>query len=158
MSSLLEVVFENVLKTKVIQLLMLLVSTSRRIINIQCSENIELMNEDKLDMNLLSNLLNFDGDISALISLNGMNIGSITLPNVLLRLVKYGDHYDIDFNFDSKEVDNIDMTALVVELHHHAKEIARDHSMAEYFCGMEPASDEDTRYFTNETLGPLANY
>ena len=27
--------------------------------------------------------------------------------------------------------------------------------MAEFFCGMEPASDEDTRYFTNEMLGPL---
>lgn len=154
MSSLLEVVFENVLKTKVTQLLMLLVATSR-IVNVQCTEDIELMNEGKLDVNSLSSLLSFDGDVSALVSLNDMNIGSITLPSVLLRLVKYGDHYDIDFNFDSEEVEKIDMTALVEELHHHAKRIAGDHSMPEFFCGMEPASDEDTRYFTNETLGPL---
>lgn len=155
MSSLLEVVFEGVLKTKVIQLLMLLVTASRRIIDVQCSEDIELMNDGELNLDSLSCLLSFNGDVSALISLDDMSIGSITLPNVLLRLVKYGEHYDIDFNFDSGEIKNIDMAELVTELHHHARWIARDHSMAEFFCGMEPASDEDTRYFTNEILGPL---
>lgn len=151
----LEVVFENVLKTKVIQLFVLLVMASRRVVNVQCREDIELMNEGELDVDSLSSLLNFDGDVSVLVSLNDMNIGGVTLPNVLLRLVKYGDCYDIDFNFDTEEVENTDMTALVAELHHHAQQIAGEHRMAEFFCGMEPASDEDTRYFTNEMLGPL---
>ena len=121
MLSLLEVVFENVLKTKVIQLFVLLVMASRRVVNVQCREDIELMNEGELDVDSLSSLLNFDGDVSVLVSLNDMNIGGVTLPNVLLRLVKYGDCYDIDFNFDTEEVENTDMTALVAELHHHAQ-------------------------------------
>lgn len=157
MSSLLEVVFENVHKNNVIRLLMLQIAASSKVINVQCSEDIELMNGDELDVNALSYLLSFDGDVSALINLNDMKINGITMPNVLLRLVKYSEQYDIDFNFDSDEIDNIDMTILVAELHHHAKEVARDHNIANFFCGMEPASDEDTRYFTNESLGPLTN-
>ena len=157
MSGLLEVVFENVLKSKVIQLLMMLITASGRIINVQCSEDIELMNEGELDVDSLSSLLSFDGDVSVLFNLNDMKIGSIILPNVLLRLVKYGVRYDIDFSFESEEIENVDMTTLVAELHNHAKEVAKNHNMADFFCGMEPAFDEDTRYFTNECLGPLAN-
>lgn len=157
MSSSLEVVFENVLKSKVIQLLMLLITSSERIIRVQCSEDISLMNERGLDVDSFRSLLGFDGDVSVLLNLNDMKIGSVILPNVLLRLVKYSECYDIDFNFDLEEVENVDMTALVAELHNHAKGVAKNHSMACFFCGMEPASDEDTRYFTNECLGPLAN-
>nr|WP_321442958.1 hypothetical protein [uncultured Cohaesibacter sp.] len=157
MSVLLEVVFENIQKTKVVQLFMLLVMASIRVVNVQCSEDADLMKEDELDVDSLSSLLNFDGDVSVLVGLNDMNIGDVTLPNVLLRLVKYGDCYDIDFNFDTEEVENTDMAELVAELHHHAQQIAAEHCMAEFFCGMEPASDEYTRYFTNENLGPLSS-
>lgn len=158
MSNVIEVVFENVLKIKVIKLLMFLKETSGRLVNVQCSEDIELMKQGDIDVFVLDSLLNFEGNVSVLLNLSDMKIGDIILPNILLRLVKYGGYYDIDFNFDSEDIENIDIMAVIVELHHYVKEVAREYNISNFFCGVEPASDQITRYFTNESLGPLANW
>ena len=156
MSNLFEVVFENVVKSNAIRLLMLLTAGAGRIINAQCSEDVRLIIAGELDANALDSILNFHGDVTVLIRLNEMKVGDIILPNVLLRLVKYGELYDIDFNFDSNEFENVGMMNLVTELHDYVKEIARNHNVDTFFGGMEPAWDEDTRYFTNDNLGPLS--
>ncbi|GFO76319.1 hypothetical protein BPLS_P4024 [Bathymodiolus platifrons methanotrophic gill symbiont] len=156
MSDLFEVVFENIVKNNVIQLLMLLISKAGRIINVQCSEDIRLIVEGSLDAKALDSVLNFNGSVTVFINVTDMTFGSIILPNVLLRLVKYDEKYDIDFNFDSNEMKNTDMMNLVTDLHYHAKEIAKGHDVGALFGGLEPASDEDTRYFTNNDLGVLS--
>ncbi len=155
MSELVEVVFENVQKAEVLSLLMQLVSSSGKIIDVHCSEDFNLMDANELDLNSLRSFLDFDGDACALIRLDIMGVGNIALPNILVRLNKYSDNYDIDFNFDLEGVENIEMPALLSELHNHASGIAEHHGLVDFFCGMEPASDEDTRYFTNEKMGPL---
>ena len=157
MSSLFEVVFENVVKSNVIRLLMLLIAGAGRITNIQCSENIRLIIEGDLDVKALDSVLSFHGDVTVLINLVDMKIGGVTLPKVLLRWVKYGDLYDIDFNFDSNDLEDMGMMNLVTALHGDIKEIAKDNGVVAFFGGMEPASDEDTRYFTNDVLGPLSS-
>ena len=155
MSSLFEVVFENVVKSNVIRLLLLLIAGAGRIVNAQCSEDIRLIVAGELDAKALDSVLNFQGDVTLSINLGDLKVGGVILPKVLLRLVKYGEQYDIDFNFDSNELENVDMMSLVTQLHDHAKEIARDNDVDTFFGGMEPASDEDTRYFTNNDFGPL---
>ncbi len=156
MSSLLEVVFENIVRSNVIRLLLLLIAGSDRIINVQCSEDIRLIVGGELDAKALDSVLNFQGNVTVLINLSDLKVGGITLPKVLLRLVKYGEQYDIDFNFDSNELESMDMMSLVTELHDYAKEIARDNDVGTFFGGMEPASDVDTRYFTNDDFGPVS--
>jgi hypothetical protein len=155
MSNLFEVVFENVAKNDVSQLLMTLITSSKRIISAQCSEDFVLMDGDKLNTNILDLVLNFDGDISALINFQDMKVGRVILPKILLRLVKYTDQYDIDFSFDESEFENEDMMSQISEIHSYAKKLASEYDITSFFGGMEPASDEDTRYFTNELLGPL---
>lgn len=155
MSNLIEIVFERVAKSCVMQLLSLLIYSSEKITSVQCSENIELFLDDKLSEEVLNNLLNIDGDMSVLINMQTMRIGEHVLPNVQLRLVKYGSEYDIDFNFDYNDIKNISMTSLINSLHRHIKKLASEFDVASYYGGMEPASDEDTRYFTNEEVGPL---
>ncbi len=157
MSNLFEVVFEDIPKNKVMPLLLSLIASSNRVINTRCSEDISFVDRDKISTSLLQYVLNFEGDISMLFDLQDMRTGSIDLPKVLLRLVKYEDKYDIDFNFNESEVDNKDIQSLIVELHGYAKKLAHDYEIQSFFGGLEPASDEETRYFTNELLRPLGS-
>lgn len=153
-----EVVFEGVLKARVINLLRSLVICAKGIINAQCSEDIDLMHHNKLNDKALNSVLNFEGDVSVLINLHDLKADGLILPKVLLRLVKYGDQYDLDFNFNPDELDNVSITFLVTSLHRYVNKIAAMHNVACFFGGLEPASDERTRYFTNEKKGPLAEW
>lgn len=155
MSSILEVVFERVTKSCVIQLLSLLIKNVEEISSIQCSEKVELFVNDGLSKEAIDQFLRFDGEIIALFNLKAMKLRDIVLPNVQLRLVKYENEYDIDFNFDCNEIENTSTAVLIDELHAQAKDFACKFDIASFYGGMEPASDEDTRYFTNDVLGPL---
>jgi hypothetical protein len=155
MSNLIEVVFENVSKVNVSQLLLCLVYSAKCIISADISEDIELLNEGKLKKQAVESLISFSGDITALIKLEEMKINGIVLPLVLLRLVKYNDLYDIDFNFDRAELKHIDMSKLIKALHISTSSLAKENDVKNWFAGMEPASDENTRYFTNNERGYL---
>lgn len=155
MSSFFEVVFENVFKRNVGRLLLLLIAGAGRIVNVQCSEDIRLIDSGELDASALNSLLNFQGDVTLSINLSDLKFGGVIIPNALLRLVKYGELYDIDFNFDPDEFKDVARMSLVKQLHDHAKEVAIDSEIDTFFGGMEPASDKDTRYFTNDDFGPL---
>ncbi|MEJ2754313.1 MAG: hypothetical protein P8104_00355, partial [Gammaproteobacteria bacterium] len=61
MSSLFEVVFENVFKRNVVRLMLLLIAGAGRIVNAQCSEEIRLIVSGELDANALNSVLNFQG-------------------------------------------------------------------------------------------------
>ncbi len=137
------------------QLLNLLIESTENVVCFQCSEKIVLFVNGELSEKALNQLFDFGGNVSVIINLHAIKLDGIILPNVQLRLVKYGNEYDIDFNFDYNELRNIDMTALIDNLHAHAKNIALELGITSFYGGIEPASDEDTRYFTNEEKGPL---
>lgn len=155
MTNLIEVVFEKIDKGCVMQLLSLLILNAKNVTEVQCSEDVELFVNGNISDEAFNRFLDFDGGICALINLQAMKVGDITLPNVLLRLVKYEDLYDIDFNFDPNELESISMMNLVAELHRHVKDIALKYKVGNLYGGLEPASDEDTRYFTGDEVGPL---
>lgn len=155
MPSLLEVVFENVVENNVTRFLMLLIAGAEKIVNVQCSEDIRLIVASDIDATALDSVLSFQGSVTVLINLDDVKVGSIIVPKLLLRLVKYGEQYDIDLNFDPNDLENLDMLTLVTELHDHARKIASEHDVKTFFGGIEPAVDEATRYFTNDELGPV---
>lgn len=156
MTNLFEVVFEGVNKTYVVQILTRLISDAKRIIGVECTEDIALMGEGQLDIEALESVLNFNGDVSILIKLQEMKAGNAILPSVLLRLVKYDDQFDVDFNFDADELKNMNVALLMRHLHSYAQEVAGECNVGNFFGGMEPASDKSTRYFTNQITGPLS--
>lgn len=157
MANLFEVVFENVAKNNVMELLSHLTPEPRSIVNYQCSEKNQLINTSEYTETLCY-FLNFYGDASMLIHLDHIKIDAVILPEILLRLVKYGEQYDVDYNFDLNLIKDMNMPDLVKKIHNHTKNIAKDINVSNFFGGMEPASDESTRYFTNNNLGPLVAY
>ncbi len=156
MTNLIEVVFENVAENHVTKLLSLLVPSSEKVSEFECSEDIIVLESNKIFDKGVEEFLNFDGDVTALIIIENLTLGSLTLPKVQLRLLKYDNHYDIDFNFDSNRIKGMSTTTLMKQLHTQVKKLALSCNVTSFFGGVEPASDEDTRYFTNVGLGPLS--
>lgn len=156
MADLLEVVLENILRSKVCRLLMLLLGHAGQITEIQCSETIKLSSERNISEDEIESFVNLSGDAILIIKISNLYMADYIIPSVLLRLVKYGDQYDIDFNFDESDITDVGTTALMKKLHEYISEIGRRYQVGEWFGGIEPASDEDTRYFTGNEFGPLS--
>ncbi len=153
--NLIEVVFENVAENHVTKLLSLLVLSSEKVSEVECSEDIIVLEGNEILDKGVEDFLNFDGDVTVLIIIENLTLGSLTLPKVQLRLLKYDNYYDIDFNFDSNRTKDISKATLIKQLHTQVKKLALSCNVTSFFGGVEPASDEDTRYFTNVELGPL---
>lgn len=156
MADLLEVVLENISRSKVCQLLMLLLGYAGRIVEVQCSEGIELSSENDISEDDVRSFISLSEDASLIVKLNNLNIAGNIIPSVLLRLIKYGDQFDIDFNFDEADIAGMGTTALMKQLHVCVSELGKEYQVSDWFGGLEPASDEDTRYFTGSELGPLS--
>ena len=155
MSNLIEVVFENVPKTNVSRLLLYLVYSAKYIIIADTSENFEIFEEGKLNKQEVESLINFSEDVTGFFKLEEMKVNGIILPLVLLRLVKYDGLYDIDFNFDLAKLRHIEMSKLINTLHISISNLAKENNVKNWFAGMEPASDGNTQYFTNNKLCTL---
>jgi len=155
MAELLEVVLENIPRSKICQLLMLLLRQAGPITEIQCSAAIKLSSETNISEDEVKRFLDLPDDASITIKLSSLNIVGCIISSVLLRLVKYGDQYDIDFNFDESDVTCMDTTALMKQLHKYISELGKKYKVGDWFGGIEPASDEDTRYFSGNRFGPL---
>jgi hypothetical protein len=156
MKNLFEVVFEGVNKNYVVRILNRLISSAKHIIDVDCSEDIVMIRNGIIDMEALQSVLNFNGSVSIFIKLQSVEAGNVILPFVLLRLVKYGDQFDVDFNFNSDEISNMDVASLMKYMHRYATDVARESEVKHFFGGMEPASDKGTRYFTDQIYGPLS--
>jgi len=78
----------------------------------------------------------------------------IRRPHV--RVLCYGDSiYDLEINFAIQDIDPQERSRLANDLQDYASKLANSIGSTVFFAGLEPASDEDTRIFTGEQLGPL---
>jgi hypothetical protein len=155
MENLVEMVFEDVNKEYVIPLLERLIFLSDAIIGIDCSEGVIINHDGKLDVISLEKAINFDGDICVFIRLSELRIEGIIFHSVLVRLLKYENMYDIDFNLNLDEIVRKDETFLIGEIHQFAMKISNEYKIGSFYAGLEPASDKATRYFTEGEIGPL---
>lgn len=57
--------------------------------------------------------------------------------------------------FDSADIETTDRQSVVTKLAVGAAAIANRAEVSEYYCGFEPASDEKTRLFSRDKIGPL---
>lgn len=155
MSDLIEVVLENISRSKVYQLLMVFLGSAGKVLEVQCSESIQLSSRTDISEDEIESFINLSDDASLIVKLSNLNIVDTIIPSVLLRVVKYDDQFDIDFNFDESNIADTGTTALMNKLHEYVSELGNEHQVGNWFGGIEPASDEDTRYFTGSASGPL---
>ena len=79
------------------------------------------------------------------------NINGIELQLIGIQIYKYSDKYDLNIDFDDRSI----RTLPIIYLQNWAGLIAKELDTKLFFCGIEPASDEETRFFTGAILGPL---
>lgn len=155
MAELSEVAFENILRSKMYKVLLALLNNAGHIIEIRCSENIQFSGGGELTEQEIESFLDLSDDASIIIKLSDLQIGDNLVPAVLLRVMKYGNQFDIDFNFSEQDIKSMIISVIIKKIYEFASGIGKSYEIEQWFGGMEPASDEDTRYFTDDTLGPL---
>jgi len=154
MSGLLEVVFEGVNKTTVYDLAKALLNNARRI-DVEYSKSIKLTTTNReLDHQYIDSFINQKNDDCIIVKLQEFRVKRIVIPFVLLRILKYGTKYDIDYNFDDMLEDK-DKLLLLDDIYEHTVSLGEQYKVDSWFFGLEPASDEETRFFTKLEFGPL---
>lgn len=73
--------------------------------------------------------------------------------HVTAQVMRDVSGYRVEVTFALHDV--ADQTDLCDELHHFANDLAVRRGIAEYFGGLDPATDEDTRLFTGTQRGPI---
>lgn len=151
MDNLLEIVFENINKNCLNNFLHK-INESAFVTEKKCTENISLICNKKPRLYIEEGVLDISESFAVFFKIKEIKVGAHNLENVFLRVVKYENYFDVDFNFKIAEEKTPELMHC---LHAYAKKISIDFEVKNFFGGIEPASDEETRYFTNEISGPL---
>lgn len=154
MKELYEVVLGGVVKDDIIVLLKDLERHSERVDDVTASEVLGIVSCLGLNQSMIAELCRFEGDVCVSAKLYGFDIVSASSDFfVLLRIIKYGGSVDVELCFDDSVFSDVDKVMLLLQKY--LKEISGRVRMKEYYGGVEPAKDLETRYFTGEMLGPL---
>ncbi|WP_124419076.1 hypothetical protein [Pseudomonas sp. R2-60-08W] len=149
-----EVVLSGVAKEDLLALLNILKSHSERVAAVTASQKLDIENRLCLDQKIVTGLCGFDGDVCVTAKLYGFDtISARSDFFVLLRIIKYGKDVNVELCFDDACL--IDVDRVMLALQKYLQGISDKIRLAEFYGGMEPARDLETRYFTNDILGPL---
>ncbi len=151
---LVEIIFKNVSLEKIGLLLQDLSSRGDDVIdyNLTCdSREIDW----KLE-NSLTDVFAKQAFFGLFVNLKSLKRDGIRLPNCGLAVYKYATEINLEINFQLSDLKNFPAKDLTPALMKLAKSIAVDYGIDEYFGGLEPANDVETRLFTNDQAGPFS--
>ncbi len=148
MGQLIELVFESATKTRAAELLQDLATASRSEYALICDGKTILPDTS------LNKLLSDIHSCAAMrfLSFAMPDIGMVSA--VVVRVLKTAeDLFDIEVSLDLDDVEHLENFAPA--LCRFASRLAQRHRIRNFFAGLEPACDHDTRIFSQESLGPL---
>ncbi len=158
MGELIEIVFENIGKNSLTSFLMELSDLGRNIKNYYISSGYG--HDTKIDWqssDSVSESLEKIREGSLFVNLNALNTSSIPISGCGLRIIHYDTDFDLEINFDPEDIPPLpDGRELEKILHDFAVKTAQKYGITDFYGGIEPAIDEDTRFFTCENVGPLS--
>lgn len=82
-------------------------------------------------------------------------IGGVSIRSPLVRILRFDELNEVAVVFDRADVSAINQQDAVTMLWSGANVLARSAGVPEYYCGFEPATDESTRLFSTNKIGPL---
>lgn len=91
-------------------------------------------------------------DGSVYFSLNLILIDNIQFENVGLQIYKYGSYYDISVDVSLMEIKT---KCTLEQLQIAIANLAKRLNAYFFCCGLEPATDLNTRFFSESNFGPL---
>lgn len=155
MSESYEIVLQQVAKGELYLLLKFIEMGSQALSGLSVSEDFGGSSPVEINQSLIDAVVAHDGDVCLSEQLHEFKVSqAISLPLVLLRVIKYEDKVDVELSFNDAAPFDIDRIMLTMQGYSHA--ISNKFHIKEFYGGLEPASDIDTRYFTGDALGPLS--
>ena len=109
---------------------------------------------DEMENTVRSFLAQNSGDAMMTIGLHA-SWGKFYIDDLAVRLLRYDGHVDVEFTWRTPGSTPEDLGRLVRSVHEQALAAARKNGNPTFYGGIEPAVDKETRFFTNEVLGPL---
>lgn len=104
--------------------------------------------EIKID-SFINLILGFCGNAFLIVSMGSFDMGKASVREVILRVIEYSGRYDLDFNFDGEAIDEGTRVSLIKYIHEYMIMLSEKYEVGRWYGGLEPASDEDTRFFFN---------
>lgn len=110
-----------------------------------------------VSLDLMKELFARDSNYILTVDADYLKLGNTKINSPRINFSKYdGSKFEMNFNFELEMVDSISENECIKALHSFATRLAQKHSVVNYFCGLDPVVDEDTRFFTNEKVGPFS--
>ncbi|MCB9229164.1 MAG: hypothetical protein H6618_06090 [Deltaproteobacteria bacterium] len=153
MGQLIEIVFEGLTPSRQMEILNELKNTLPNSSQLDTGDS--LMGLGDVSEETLSSL--FSGSKSRVLTIDAdfWSVQSAKVLSPRINLTKYdGDNYEININFEIESVGFENSNDFINLLHKWSKHLADKIHISTYFCGLDPAVDEDTRFFTNDKIGP----
>ncbi|WP_122316855.1 hypothetical protein [Pseudomonas cichorii] len=150
-----EVVLEGVPVGELFALLKSIEGGAETLAGLTLSEPLEASGEGGVSKALVDDFIACEVDICLSEQLGGQYVSSeIQIPLILLRVIKLGSIIDVELSFDSSEL--LDIDAVMAAMKIYSCGLSKCFGGMEYYGGLEPAMDAETRYFTNDTPGPMS--
>jgi len=154
MSESYEIVFQHVAAGDLYELLESIGMDSQIFSELAVSEEVAGVRLAGEARNLIDEIVAYNGDICLTAQLHGFRLSEvICLPLVLLRVIKYRDGVDVELSFNDSP--SFDISNIMLAAQRYADVLSKRYHVEEFYGGLEPAADINTRYFTGNALGPL---
>lgn len=155
MSESYEIVLQQVAADDLHMLLKLIEIGSQDVSNLAVSEDFGEVGAVRINKSLVDAIVASKENVCLTEQLHGFKLLEVIhLPLVLLRVIKYGGKFDVELSFN--EVPSFDIDRVMFAMQEYAIALSRKFNIKEFYGGLEPAADIDTRYFTGNALGPLS--
>ncbi|MDF9617971.1 hypothetical protein P5705_09985 [Pseudomonas entomophila] len=149
-----EIILQQVEKSDLHALLKCIETRSQTFSGLAISEEFGGMDSAGINKNLIDAIVAHEGDVCMTEHLHEFNAsGTIRLPLVFLRVIKYKGEVDVELSFN--DAPSLDIDRVMLAMQGYADELSKKFHIKEFYGGLEPAADIDTRYFTGNTLDPL---
>jgi len=151
-TEIIEIVFERVRLEKIVELLIRKLSDSTlKEYNITPnSSDFNLESKEKM-----LNSIDQSSDGVFVFTFLDFNLKDTFLSQVWFRIDKYDNVYDLSLEIEEKE---LRQKTSISNLQKRVESLAEELKTTNYYCGYEPAVDEETRLFSGNSLGPLKDW
>lgn len=146
----LEIAFENVQLRKFTNFLINVKSDSN-LLNYQVVPEYPLVIQFNSSDELF-NIINSFSDGVFNCNFSDFKLGKYAIDKVSIQLLKDNLIYDASLYFEDEALKSMDS---IKYFQHWAFKVAQVLGSKTYYCGLEPASDLETRFFTESIFGPL---
>ena len=153
MNGLLEFVFEDVPSNNLAEMVIECVREKNNVSEV-VQDGTPLPLDSIFDSAYLSKIAVGDEEVACTANLKDLMVGEKFIECVTLRVIHFGDISDVSFLFSSLDCKRADISTSE-ELYHWAKDLSVKYGIANFFGGLDPASDEHTQLFSKDRVGPI---